>query len=219
MDRNPLVDGADLGDLQILAEANISIIHCPLTSFRYGMALDSFAAFREAGVNLCLGTDSFPPDLIRGMDTGVHLAKLLDHRPDAAPAEHYFEAATLGGARALDRPDLGKLEVGAQADLVAFSLDDIRDGVLDDPIRTLLLNGTARQATHSVVAGRFVMRDGVIPGIDIPGLKAEAQRLFEQMKEAYSERDSEHRTPEQLFPPTFHTRGRSSRSSKNNDLA
>ena len=77
VDRNPLVDGADLGDLQTLAEANISIIHCPLTSFRYGMALDSFAAFREAGINLCLGTDSFPPDLIRGMDTGVHLAKLL----------------------------------------------------------------------------------------------------------------------------------------------
>ncbi|BCW69021.1 chlorohydrolase family protein [Arthrobacter sp. NicSoilB8] len=203
VDRNPLVDGTDLGDLQTLAAANISIVHCPLTSFRYGMALDSFAAFREAGVNLCLGTDSFPPDLIRGMDTGVHLAKLLDHRQDSAPAEHYFEAATLGGARALDRPDLGRLEAGAQADFVAFSLDDIRDGVLDDPIRTLLLNGTARQATHSVVAGRLVMRDGMIPGIDIPGLTAEAQRLFEQMREAYSERDSERRAPRELFPPTF----------------
>jgi cytosine/adenosine deaminase-related metal-dependent hydrolase len=214
VDRNPLVGGTGLGDLQTLAEANISIVHCPLTSFRYGMALDSFAAFREAGINLCLGTDSFPPDLIRGMDTGVHLAKLLDHRQDSAPAEHYFEAATLGGARALDRPDLGKLEVGAQADLVAFSLDDIRDGVLDDPIRTLLLNGTARQATHSVVAGRLIMRDGVIPGIDIPGLKAEAQRLFEQMREAYSERDSEQRTPQQLFPPTFPYARESSQSSK-----
>ena len=117
------------------------------------------------------------------MDTGVHLAKLLDHRPDAAPAEHYFEVATLGGARALDRPDLGRLEAGTQADLVAFSLDDIRDGVLNYLVRTLLLNGTARQATDSVVAGRLVMRDGVIPGIDIPGLKAEAQRLFEKMKE------------------------------------
>ncbi|MDJ0353941.1 chlorohydrolase family protein [Pseudarthrobacter sp. PH31-O2] len=203
VDRNPALGGMDAGDLQTLADANISIVHCPLTSFRYGMALDSFAAFRAAGINLCLGTDSFPPDLIRGMDTGVHLAKLLERRPDAAPAEHYFEAATLGGARALDRPDLGRLEEGAQADLVAFALDDFRDGVLDDPIRTLLLNGTARQATHSVVAGRIVMRDGDIPGIDIPGLKVEAQRLFAKMREAYSERDSERRSPDQLFPPTF----------------
>lgn len=203
VDRNPALGGQDTGDLQTLADARISIVHCPLTSFRYGMALDSFAAFRAAGINLCLGTDSFPPDLIRGMDTGVHLAKLLDHRHDSAPAEHYFEAATLGGARALDRPDLGRLEAGAQADLVAFALDDIRDGVLDDPIRTLLLNGTARQATHSVVAGRLVMRDGVIPGIDFQSLKTEAQRLFEQMREAYSGRDIKHRTRAELFPPTF----------------
>ena len=64
VDRNPLVDGTDLGDLQTLAEANISIIHCPLTSFRYGMALNLFAAFRAGWgrLNLCLGTDSFPPD-------------------------------------------------------------------------------------------------------------------------------------------------------------
>ncbi|MET3811327.1 chlorohydrolase family protein [Arthrobacter sp. UYEF3] len=203
VDRNPVLNGTDTGDLQTLADANVSIVHCPLTSFRYGMVLDSFAAFREAGINLCLGTDSFPPDLIRGMDTGVHLAKLLGHRHDTAPAEHYFEAATLGGARALGRSDLGKLEAGAQADLVAFALDDIRDGVLDDPIRTLLLNGTARQATHSVVAGRHVMRDGAIPGIDVPALKADAQRLFEKMREAYSERDLQQRTPAQLFPPTF----------------
>lgn len=203
VDRNPALSGTDTGDLQTLAEANISIVHCPLTSFRYGMALDSFGAFRAAGINLCLGTDSFPPDLIRGIDTGVHLAKLLDRRHDSAPAEHYFEAATLGGARALDRPDLGRLEEGAQADLVAFALDDIRDGVLDDPIRTLLLNGTARQATHSVVAGRIVMQDGVISGVDLHGLKAEAQRLFEQMREAYSEREILHRTTAELFPPTF----------------
>ena len=203
IDRNPLVHGADHGDLGTLAGAGVSIIHCPQTSFRYGSALHSFGTYRDAGINLCLGTDSFPPDLIRGMDTGVHLAKIVDEARDAAPAERYFEAATLGGARALQRPDLGKLEAGAQADLVAFSFDDFRDGVLEDPMRTLLLNGSARQVTHSVVAGRLVMRDGVIPGIDIQGLKAEAQRLFEQMREAYSERDSENRTPQQLFPPAF----------------
>lgn len=203
VDRNPLVGGADRGDLQTLADANVSIIHCPLTSFRYGTALDSFAAFRDAGVNLCLGTDSFPPDLIRGMDTGVHLGKLTGHRPDAAPAEHYFEAATTGGARALGRSDLGKLEAGAEADMVVFALDDIRDGVLDDPVRTLLLSGTARQATHSVVAGRVVMRDGVIPGINVEALKTEAQRLFGRMRDAYSERDTERRPADELFPPTF----------------
>ncbi|WP_405749621.1 amidohydrolase family protein [Streptomyces sp. NBC_00012] len=165
--------------------------------------LYSFDAYRRAGVNLCLGTDSFPPDLIRGMDLGVHLAKVVDGRADAAPAERYVEAATLGGARALGRSDLGRLEPGARADLVAFRLDDIRDGVQDDPVRTFLLNGTARQATHSVVAGRPVMTDGRIPGVDLVNLRRRAQSLFDRMREAYSERDLRRRGARELFPPTF----------------
>lgn len=202
-DRHPAVHGEDRGDLAVLAAAGVSVIHCPQTSLRYGQVLHSFGAYRRAGVNLCLGTDSFPPDLIRGMDTGVHLAKIADGRADAAPAERYVEAATLGGARALGRADLGRLERGAQADLVAFRLDDIRDGVQDDPVRTFLLNGTARQATHSVVAGNPVMTDGRIPGIDLANLRRRAQGLFETMREGYAERDAHRRGADVLFPPTF----------------
>ncbi|WP_353940878.1 chlorohydrolase family protein [Streptomyces sp. HUAS MG91] len=203
LDRHPAVHGADRGDLDRLARSGISVVHCPQTSLRYGEMLHSFRAYREAGVNLSLGTDSFPPDLIRGMDVGVHLAKIADGRSDAAPAEHYVEAATLGGARALGRDDLGRIAPGAQADLVAFSLDDIRDGVLDDPVRTFLLNGTARQATDSVVAGRPVLVDGGLPGLDLDALRQDAQVLFERMRAAYSERDTERRDTAALFPPTF----------------
>ena len=190
-------------DLQRLAASGVSVVHCPLTSFRYGMVLESFGRYRDAGVNLALGTDSFPPDLVRGMDVGVHLAKWVDGRHDAAPVEHYVEAATLGGAAALKRPDLGRLEPGAQADLVAFSLDDLRDGVLDDPVRTLVLNGTARQVTHSVVAGRTVVRDGRVPGVDVDALRQRGQRLFDTMRAAYAERDHRQRTADELFPSTF----------------
>lgn len=73
-DRHPLVYGEDRGDVARLVAAGISVIHCPLTSFRYGDVLRSFRTYREAGLNLALGTDSFPPDLIRGMDVGVHAA-------------------------------------------------------------------------------------------------------------------------------------------------
>jgi cytosine/adenosine deaminase-related metal-dependent hydrolase len=203
IDRHPGVHGEDRGDLATLAKAGVSIIHCPQTSLRYGSVLRSFGAYRRAGINLCLGTDSFPPDLIRGMDVGVHLAKVIDGRADAAPAEAYIEAATLGGARALGRDDLGRLEPGAQADLVAFALGDFRDGVQDDPIRTFLLNGTARQATHSVVAGRPVLVDRRIPGVDLDDLQRRGQVLFDKMRDAYSERDYRRRPATELFPPTF----------------
>ncbi|MDI3404191.1 chlorohydrolase family protein [Streptomyces cavernicola] len=203
LDRHPDVHGEDRGDLETLVKAGVSVIHCPQTSLRYGAVLRSFGSYLEAGLNLCLGTDSFPPDLVRGMDVGIHLAKVIDGRHDAATAEQYVEAATLGGARALGRSDLGRLEPGAQADLVAFRIDDIRDGVQDDPVRTFLLNGTARQATHSVVAGRPVLVDGSVPGVDLEDLRLRAQDLFTRMRAAYSERDILRRDSSELFPPTF----------------
>ncbi|MGR0158828.1 chlorohydrolase family protein [Paenarthrobacter nitroguajacolicus] len=202
-DRNPAVYGEDRGDLARLAASGASIIHCPLTSMRYGSALDSFNAYKAAGINISLGTDSFPPDLIRGIDSGVQLAKILAGTNDAGDVAGYFDAATVGGAHALRRPDLGRLEPGAQADLVAFSLGDIRDGVHEDPFRTLLLNGTARQAVLSVVAGRTIMAEGRIDGVDLGYWRAKGQELFDKMRRAYTFRDIRNRPADELFPPVY----------------
>ncbi|WP_077488238.1 chlorohydrolase family protein [Sinomonas mesophila] len=191
------------GPLETLARHGVSIVHCPLTSFRYGKQLVSFDRFRAAGVNVCLGTDSFPPDLVRGIDVGAHLARMVEGRPDAGRLADYLDAATLGGARALGRDDLGRLAPGAQADLTVFALDQFADGVVEDPVRTLVLNGTARNVTDTFVAGRPVVVNGTLPGVDLESLRAEAQRLFGLMRAAYSERDLERRGPDELFPPVY----------------
>lgn len=191
------------GPLDLLARYSVSVVHCPLTSFRYQKQLVSFDRFRAAGVNLCLGTDSFPPDLVRGMDVGMHLARLVEERPDAGTLADYFDAATLGGAKALGRADLGRLAPGMQADIAVVSLGHFGDGVVEDPLRTLVLNGTARQVSDTFVAGRPVVVDRTLPGLDLDALRVEGQQLFDRMRAAYSERDSRHRAPDELFPPTY----------------
>ncbi|GHD03302.1 chlorohydrolase family protein [Zhihengliuella salsuginis] len=193
----------DGGPLDLLARNDVSIIHCPLTSFHYSKALSSFDAFKAAGINMCLGTDSFPPDLIKGIDVGTHLARLVEERLDAGRVSDFFDAGTLGGAAALRRDDLGRLAPGAQADLMIASLADFRDGAVEDPLRTLVLNGSARNVTDTFVAGRPVVVDGTLPGIDLDGLRAEGQALFEQMVAAYSERDHLRRGADALFPGTY----------------
>ncbi|NUP74664.1 MAG: amidohydrolase family protein [Sinomonas sp.] len=190
-------------ELAVLAEAGVAIVHCPLTSLHYGMVLRSFDRYRDAGVRIALGTDSFPPDLIRGMDVGSSLAKVVEGRLDAGSVADYFRAATLGGAAALGRTDLGMLAPGAQADIIAIDLSNVRLGVVDDPVRTVVMNGSARDVRMTVVAGRTVAMDGAVPGIDLEALQSRAQELFEKMRSAYSERDIRVRTPEELFPPTF----------------
>lgn len=202
IDRHPALDGHDTGDLDLLARAGVSIVHCPLTSFRYGSVLGTLSDYVAAGVTMAMGTDSFPPDLIRGMDVGLHAGRVL-HGHGCSTLRQYLDAATTGGARALGRADLGRLEVGAAADLVAFGLDDLRDGVTEDPLRTLVLNGTARNLRHSIVAGAEVVVDGSIPGLDVSDLRHRAQAVFERLIDGYTDRDAAGRGRTELFPPTY----------------
>lgn len=201
LDRHPLVHGEDRGDLAALVEAGVSVIHCPLTSFRYGSMLDSVARYQDAGLTVALGTDSFPPDLVRGMDVGLH-AHRLQHGSSGLTLGRLLRAAGPGGAAALRRPDLGRLAVGATADLSAFSLADVRTGVVEDPWRTLVYNGSARDVLHTVVAGRTVVEGGTLPGVDLEDLRRRAQEVFEVMRAAYTGRDRQHRPTDVLFPPT-----------------
>lgn len=202
LDVHPDVAGEDLGDLAALAGAGASIIHCPLTNARYAFLLERLSDYLDAGVNIALGTDSFPPDLIRGIDAGVHLAKAQHGELSRGSLAEYFEAATLGGAHALGRPDLGRIAPGASADLVAFGLDEFRTGPVDDPLRALVLAGSARDTRFSMVAGRPVVVDGALPGVDLAALAVEAQRIFEQLRAAYAERDVRPGDGP-LFPGTF----------------
>ncbi|MEY9876718.1 cytosine/adenosine deaminase-related metal-dependent hydrolase [Streptacidiphilus sp. MAP12-33] len=199
------LDAPYAGELAALARI-AGIVHCPRTMLRYGAALEDVDRYRAAGVTVALGTDSFPPDMIRNMDDGSHLAKLVTGRLDAGAAADYYRAATLGGARALGRPDLGRLAPGALADLVVVDLGDPRTGPVEDPIRTLLAHCTGANVTTVVVNGRTVMRDRVIPGHDEAAALSRAQAYFDRMRDAYADRDYRRRPPSELFPPAFRTR-------------
>jgi 8-oxoguanine deaminase len=85
-------------------------------------------------------------------------------------AREALELATLGGASTLGRNDIGSLEVGKAADLVAFRVDDLRHaGGMSDPVASLL---TCAPGTVwlSVINGQIVVEDSQIPALDIPAL-------------------------------------------------
>jgi cytosine/adenosine deaminase-related metal-dependent hydrolase len=133
---------------------------------RHGMALQSFRRYRDMGINIGMGTDTHPPDMSLNMHLGVILARVVDADAQAVRAEDLYDAATLGGANALGRDDLGRLAPGARADLIVIDLDAAAMGQVIDPIQTLMLNGSGHEVRTVVIDGRFVMQDGVIPRVD-----------------------------------------------------
>ncbi len=151
-------------DLDSLRDSGSTVIFCPMAVARYAVVLESFDRYLRHGIRMGMGTDTAPPDMIRALDTGLVLTKAVERRKDAAAVADLYRAATTAGADALGRPDLGRLSEGAQADLVVFDLTEPQFGPVDDPIRSLVLNGDGRDVRRVVVADRVVVEDGRIPG-------------------------------------------------------
>lgn len=195
-------------ELDWLAGSGATIVHCPLVSARHGSAMDSFTRMRASGINVGLGTDTFPPDLIQNMHVGTMVTRLVD-RSLAASAADYYTAATIGGANAIGRRDLGRLAPGAMADITIFDLSGFHLGQCFDPIQTMVLNGSGRDITTVIVNGRVVMRDRALPGVDLDAMHARAQAQYERLIASYPERAHLHPPVEEIFTPSFpmHHRG------------
>jgi 8-oxoguanine deaminase len=196
-------NGAD--ELALLRDSGTTVVHCPIPAARHARALDTFDRFRAAGVNVAIGTDMFPPDVLRALDYAMNMAKQKTGDQTAASAADLYRAATLNGARMLGRDDLGRLAPGAKADIVVVDLSPLRTGVYDDPIRTMILHAGGGHVKTAIVDGRTVVEDGAIPGLDVEAMRRRAQAYFARYRAAYSERDYLRRPPDALFPPSFRT--------------
>ncbi len=190
-------------DLEIIRDFGASIVHCPLVSGRGGNAIDHFGRYRAMGLRIGLGTDTSPPDLVANMQLGMILARVMAGGPHAVRSEDYYNAATTGGADALHRPDLGRLEPGARADITVFDLDRSHTSQVIDPIQTMMLTGHGRDFSTVVIDGRFVMENRVIPGIDELADNARAQAQFEGMMAKYPQRTLGHPPAGAIFSSSY----------------
>jgi 8-oxoguanine deaminase len=197
------MSGAD--EFALLRDTGTTVIHCPIPAARHARSMDTFDGYREGGINIALGTDMFPPDIIRAMDYATNMAKQRSGSQTAGAAADMYRAATLNGAKMLGRDDLGRLAPGSKADITIVDLSTLRTGPIDDPIRTMVMNANGAHVKTVIVDGRTVVENGAIPGLDVDAMRRRAQAYFETYKASYSERDYLRRPTDVLFPPSFKT--------------
>jgi cytosine/adenosine deaminase-related metal-dependent hydrolase len=186
-----------------------SISHCPVNVARRGRFLNSWQSYRKAGVNIALGTDTYPRDMILQMRNASYMGKIASHNLKAATAAEVFSAATLGGAHSVGRGDLGRLAPGAKADIVTIDLtgrDSLRYGPVRDPIKSLVDCGIGDDVDTVIVDGIVRMEGGKIPGISFAELRAGAQAAGERVWAGWQEWDPHGRTAEEMSPLSFPAR-------------
>ncbi len=152
-------------ELGALAARGTHVANCAYSFAREGVNFP-YARFARAGINTGIGTDSIGMDLLGELRINGLLSKQYAGKAHAGSAHELVRAATLNGAKALGRPDLGRLEAGAKADLLVFDLQKPHLQPVWDPVKNLVWKGNGGDMVFSMIHGKPVFRDGKLLTVD-----------------------------------------------------
>ncbi len=206
LDHHSWLHWSSRADIGLIADYQTSVAHCPTPFSRYGITMEHLGKYIEAGINLGIGTDTHPHNMLEEMRTAAIMCRVSAQNMHAITTADVFTAATVGGAQALKREDLGRLAQGAKADLVSVAIDDPIMMPVYDPIRSLIYTAADRAVRDVWINGRQVVDDGAVLTLDMETIAAHLQEAQMRALEKVPERDRLGRNALQVAPLTFRTR-------------
>jgi len=175
----------DLADIAQLARSGSGVCHCPSSNMILASGIAPVRAMLDAGVHVGLGVDGSASNDGNHLLGEARMAMLLqrvgwpgfESDPARFAAREALALATRGGARVLGREDIGSLEAGKAADVVAFRVDGLTHaGGLGDPLAALLTCAPA-SAWLSIINGKPVVLQGQLLCGELPALIERHNRL------------------------------------------
>lgn len=191
----------DAEEIALLGSTGTGIAHCPQSNGRLGSGIAPIRALEAAGVPVSIGVDGAASNEAADMISETHAAWLMQRArrgqeatptfrggafeggADEATVEDVVRWGTTGGARVLGLDGLQGLQVGQQADIALYRLDDPRYFGLHDPAIGPVASGGRPFLKAMWVGGRAVVRDDAIPGVDLAELGAQARQAVKKMLE------------------------------------
>lgn len=190
-------------DIGILADTGTNVAHAVWVFARRGIAMESFSRYQDRGVNMTLATDTSPQSMLEALRWAAVVSKIMDRSTELATAADVFDAATLGGAKALGRDDLGRIAPGAKADMLFWAGQSLWMTPLRDPVRNIVYNAEAEDIRHVMIDGELVMRDHRLITIHEDSVVAGLQEAGERMWARLPEGDWNNRTVDELSPNAY----------------
>ncbi|MCW0233028.1 MAG: amidohydrolase family protein [Ferrovibrio sp.] len=177
-------------ELDMIAEAGARIVTNFSSNLHLHSGLAPIADAHRRGCGIAVGVDGVALD---EDDDALREMRLVQMAHDGVGFERTWSRAEFlglairNGRRATGAPGDGSLVAGAPADFITLDLDRLdRDALMPiDPLDLLFARGNASHVTEVVVAGRVVMRDGVVAGIDLPVLEAELRAAYRKSLPAH----------------------------------
>lgn len=171
------------------SEAGVHIVHCPESNMKLASGFCPIAELDLHDVNISIGTDGAASnndlDMFAEMRQTALLAKAVAKDPSAVPAYHALEMATINAARALGlEGDIGSIETGKYADLVAVRMESVDTQPIYDVVSQLVY-ATGRDKVSDVwVAGKQLLNQRQLTTLDETKVISDARQWAESIQQA-----------------------------------
>ncbi|MDG1469987.1 MAG: 8-oxoguanine deaminase [Ascidiaceihabitans sp.] len=171
-------------EIKLFAETKTGVAHCPCSNCRLGSGIAPVRKMYDARVPVGLGVDGSASNDAGNLIAEARQAMLLQRvnlGADAMSARTALEIATRGGADVLGRPECGRIQTGARADIAIWDTTGIESAGSWDPA-ALLLAGPTR-VKNLLVEGRQIVADGHVTTLDMPSVIARQNTLALGLRE------------------------------------
>lgn len=178
-------------EIEILAARGAGVSHNPISNLKLGSGISPLAALRDGGVLLGLGTDGAASnndlDLFEEIKTGALIHRGVSQQPDITAGTDLLRMATATGAEAVGFPEVGVLEVGRWADVIALETTSSRATPMFTPTAFLSFAARGSDVTDVYIGGNPILVEGRLTTLDEDQIRADAaaasarlQKLAEQ---------------------------------------
>ncbi|MGR6035864.1 MAG: TRZ/ATZ family hydrolase [Candidatus Nitrosoglobus sp.] len=177
------------GELQAIAASGTHIIHCPESNLKLASGFCPIVKLHQVGVNIALGTDSAASnndlDMFVEMRLAALLAKAVTGDASAIPANQALRMATLNGAKALGlEQEIGSLQIGKAADVIAVDLGGLETQPLYNPISQVVYAASRDKVSDVWIAGQHVIKKRQFTTLDEQLILHQAQTWARRIKES-----------------------------------
>ncbi|MCK5857963.1 MAG: TRZ/ATZ family hydrolase [Abyssibacter sp.] len=175
-------------DIRLCGARGLSVVHCAESNMKLASGQCRVDDLLDHGVNVALGTDGAASnndlDMFGEMRTAAMLAKLTTQRATAFSAGQALQAATLGGARALNLESvIGSLQPGKSADMIAVSMRQPNTWPVHNVISQLVYACDREQVSDVWVAGQRLLERREAKTLNAPQIMDRAAHWAQRMQE------------------------------------
>jgi len=175
-------------EMERVAETGVNIVHCPESNLKLASGFCPVDTLQKLNINICLGTDGAASnndlDMFGEMRTAALLSKGVSGDASSCNAQQSLRMATINGAKALGLADqIGSLEVGKKADVIAVDFSQLNSQPVYDPVAQLVYATNSMQVSHVWINGEKKLSDYQLTDIDAVEIILTAQQWQTKIQE------------------------------------